>query len=264
MNRKTLKSDFTKDNVPDWVCPTCSKGVLRLKDKSLVFDHSKKSTEAYRKNDIHEVIEYVYSCIFECNNKSCKENLSSTGSGFVEIDEIFNEKTKNFDFDHVNFFVPKYFEPPLNIFKIPEKCPKVVVESLIESFKLFFASPKAAANQARIALEVLLTEFKIKSYTINSKRSRIKLNLHQRIDLMGKSNKKYAQFKDFLLACKWLGNEGSHIGVITQDDVLDLYDLVEHVLREVYESPTEKLKSLAKKINKNKGSGNRRANKITL
>jgi hypothetical protein len=65
---------------------------------------------------------------------------------------------------------------------------------------------------------------------------------------------KYKELVDMLLAVKWLGNAGSHDGdKPTIADVRMTYDLLEHVLSEIYEKKTGELKAVAKKINKKKG-----------
>ena len=37
------------------------------------------------------------------------------------------------------------------------------------------------------------------------------------------------------------------------DDVMDAYELTEHILEEIYETKSKKLKAIAKKVNKKKG-----------
>jgi hypothetical protein len=61
--------------------------------------------------------------------------------------------------------------------------------------------------------------------------------------------------KDLVLAIKWLGNAASHDGKseVTVDDVMDSYELMEHILSEVYAPKLSKLKKLAKKVNRKKG-----------
>jgi len=57
-----------------------------------------------------------------------------------------------------------------------------------------------------------------------------------------------------ILAIKWLGNAGSHgHAEVTMDDVMDAYELTEHILEEIYEPKLKKLKAIAKKVNKKKG-----------
>ena len=52
---------------------------------------------------------------------------------------------------------------------------------------------------------------------------------------------------------KWLGNAGSHSSAeITLDDVFDAYELMQHILIELYQ-PKNELGKLAKAIRKRKG-----------
>lgn len=102
----------------------------------------------------------------------------------------------------------------------------------------------------RIALEALLTELGVKRFVVkNSKRQF--LNLHTRIGLL---NAKHGDLKDLLFAIKWLGNAGSHAdSEVTLDDVMDAYELIDHVLQELYAQKAKKVKALAKRVNKKKG-----------
>lgn len=149
----------------------------------------------------------------------------------------------------MDVFRPKFFEPHLKLIEIPSKCPKQIVDPLNESFKLYFSAPGAASNSVRVAIEELLTELKVKRFDIVKKKRRM-ISLHQRISLLPA---KHVELKEMLTAIKWIGNAGSHGGErITHDDVLDAFELTEHVLGEIY-SPKAKLAALAKKVNKKKG-----------
>jgi hypothetical protein len=133
---------------------------------------------------------------------------------------------------------------------IPSKCPEAAAGHLLDSFALFFADPGAALNSARTAVEAVLTDLGVKRFIV-AKGKRKPINLHQRIQLLPA---KYKELADMLLAVKWLGNAGSHDGDKPSiADVRVTYDLLEHVLSEIYEKKTGKLKAVAKKINKKKG-----------
>lgn len=149
-----------------------------------------------------------------------------------------------------DYFKPLFFNPHLKLIQIPEQTPEKVSDSLNESFKLFFSSPSAASNHLRAAIEGLLTDFKVKRYETSGGKRRI-ISLHRRINLLpGKFN----DLKELFYAVKWLGNAGSHSGeTLTVDDVMDAYEIIEHILAEVYDSKSTKVKTLAKKVNKAKG-----------
>ena len=92
---------------------------------------------------------------------------------------------------------------------------------------------------------------KIRRFNLVSGKRRF-VSLHERISLLPA---KFAHLKDLIVAIKWLGNAGSHDDGtdVTLDDVMDSYELTEHILQEVYAPKLTKLHKLAKKVNKKKG-----------
>tara|TARA_B100000315_G_C14298370_1_gene460672 strand:- start:209 stop:610 length:402 start_codon:yes stop_codon:yes gene_type:complete len=125
-----------------------------------------------------------------------------------------------------------------------------VSEEIEKSFSLFFSDAPSAANHIRIALEDLLTHLKIKRYK-SKENKRTFLALHSRIELLPA---KYKHLQDLFFAVKWLGNAGSHSDrVVTMDDVLDAYEIMEEILQDLFVKKTKRVKNLAKKINKTKG-----------
>lgn len=250
MDRKILKLPFTLGSAPDWMCPTCQVAPLRIRKDSFVKEERRHSRNHSPLEWEPEWIEYVYSCMLDCSNDKCKEVVTSCGTGSVdwyvqEDDEGIPEQVYD---DH---FRPKYFEPHLKLMKFPKGCPESVSRPLEDSFALFFASPSAASNSVRIAVEVLLTELKIRRFNVAGGKRRF-ISLHQRISLLPA---KYAHLKDLIQAIKWLGNAGSHDGAadVSLDDVMDSYEFMEHILQEIYAPKVSKLKALAKKVIKKKG-----------
>jgi hypothetical protein len=250
VDRRTLKIPFTRDNTPDWLCPRCKKGLLRFVEGQFHAEERKDSKDAHS----HEAwdpdwIRYVYSGLLRCGNDNCGELVTNAGTGGVDIDVVIGDDGEP-EQAWADFFQPKYFEPPLQLIDLPEDCPASISKPLQESFRLFFSSPPAASNNVRIALEALLTELGVKRFnTKNNKR--IFLSLHSRISLLPA---KYSGLGELLLAIKWLGNAGSHAySAVTIDDVMDAYELMDHVLQELYTQKTKKAKALAKLINKKKG-----------
>jgi hypothetical protein len=65
---------------------------------------------------------------------------------------------------------------------------------------------------------------------------------------------KHNNLKELLVAIKWLGNAGSHNSTeITRDDVLDAYEIMALVLKQVLSSDEAHVKKMVKEINKKKG-----------
>lgn len=250
MDRRTLKLPFTIGREPDWICPECDKGVLKIDQSTFKFEERAGSKRA-RSHDEWEpdFVKHVYTCLLHCMNGKCGEVIASSGIG--EVDWDVREGENGISEEHYeNYFTPVLFEPPLRIIKIPKSCPEDVSEPLVESFRLLFASPSAAANSIRVAMEELLTHLKIKRFSKSGGKRRF-ITLHERIELLPR---KYSELRELILAIKWLGNAGSHgSGSITFDDVLDAYDLTAHILEEIYAPKRRKLKAMAKKVNKKKG-----------
>lgn len=249
MDRTSFKRWFNEISVPPWVCPTCGKGYLQLQAGSLCRGERVRTRDHQHEAFEPEWIEYVYSCMFICSNALCKEFVSSSGTGGVDID-YSHDHNGEVDASYQDFFRPHIFEPPLKIIAIPANCPDSVSEPLTESFRLALMAPSAAANSIRIAVENILTDLKIKRFRVKDGKRRF-VTLHERIALIPPE---YVELKDLVLAVKWLGNSGSHDhGVLTLDDVLDAYELTEHILSQIYGPKPKHLKALAKRVNKKRG-----------
>jgi hypothetical protein len=70
--------------------------------------------------------------------------------------------------------------------------------------------------------------------------------LGTRIDNFNKHNPKV---KPFLEAAKWIGNAGSHVEGIGREAILDGYELLENIVKELYEDQ-HKFKELSMKAEK--------------
>lgn len=251
MDRKIFKIPFRKTGFTKFPCPTCGRGVLKVKKDTFQFAETKESSSAHR----HEAwdpewIEYIYSCLFECTNTVCKDSISSSGTGSVSQNYSYDEEEGNPDVDYDDIFKPKYFTPYLRLFELPKDIPESINEEIESSFSLFFSDPSSSANHIRAALEHLLTNLKIKRFTTNNGK-RSYLALHKRIELLPRN---FDHVKDICFAIKWLGNAGSHShDKVTTDDVLDAYELMDELLVEIFNKNRKQVKSLANKINKKKG-----------
>jgi hypothetical protein len=248
MDRKLYKLPFRKKHLPRWVCPTCGKGTLNL-NKDTFKEYETSYSSKLRATDDWSSIEYVYSCLLVCSNDGCQEVVVNSGEGFVDIDVEYDQNEEPMQII-VDFYRPKFFYPHLKLFSPPKGTPTDVVEEINQSFELIFCNPPSASNHIRIALENLLTHMKIKRYE-NRNGKKIFISLHKRIDLIPA---KYKALIDFCHAIKWLGNAGSHSDKkITLDDVMDAYEIMDKVLRELFEEKQEHIKKLVKTINKKKG-----------
>jgi hypothetical protein len=250
VDRKIFKTPTSVSNPSQWPCPTCSKGVLKTQKTHSRIEEIKKSKNMHNHPDWEpEWITLTISAMHECTNPECKEKVAYIGVGQPVENQGFDSDGTPY-LNHENEYVPKFFFPHLNIFQIPPNTPIEIKSEIEKSFSLFFASPSATSNHTRRAIELLLTHLKVKRYGTTKKKKRYIIPLHQRIELLPK---KLHNLEDLFMAIKWLGNAGSHPSKISIDDVMDSYDILEEIFKELFEKRRKRVKNLAKKINKKKG-----------
>lgn len=247
-----LKSSFTKKNLPDWTCPHCSKGILKgdtFKHEETALSRSWHSEEDW----YPEFVQYSFTGSLVCS--SCKEFVAFLGKGEEEFHQYYDGNLQKYVEENYSLFYPKFFHPTLQLFKIAEECPKEIEESINDSFALYWNDLGSCANKIRVSLELLLNKFNIKKTFINQHRKRQRLSLHKRIEEFKKIKPDIAEL---LLAIKWIGNTGSHIGELEKIDILETYEMLELALNKLYDNKEDELKKMAKEINKRKGKRKRK------
>lgn len=242
-----LKSNFTKNRVPDWTCPHCQKSVLKFdtfKSQETAISRSWHSHEDWEP----EYIQYSFTGSLSC--PSCNEFVAFLGDGREEFNHYYDEYREEYVEENHSSFTPKFFYPTLQLFKIPDSCPGEIAKTINESFALYWNDLASCANKIRVSLELLMDEQKVKKTFINKKRKRQRLSLHKRIEAFKNSKPNIAEF---LFAIKWIGNTGSHIGKLEKIDILETYEILELSLNKLYNSKEDELKKIAKEINSRKG-----------
>jgi hypothetical protein len=241
------KRHFSENSKIEWPCPNCFNSSLTLVKGKIFSEESAASAKFRQENDDWEIewIEYVFSGQISC--KSFKETMFFTGIGnpehFHNYDNYTNEHTE----EYINIFTPTYFQPFIKLFKIPLNCPKELREEIENSFKLFWCDLQSCANKIRISLEIFLNEQKVKKFEIRSGK-RQPISLHKRIEIYN-----HSEIKDLLIAIKWIGNTGSHVGNLETIDILEAYRLLEFSLNKIYNDDSKEIKKISKEIIKRKG-----------
>lgn len=179
--------------------------------------------------------------ILECT--SCQEPVSVTGH--VTTHELAPDGSA-----YIKTFHPLFVLPPVEFFSMPKNCPLSVKEELAMAFSVFWCSPSAGANHIRISLECLMDHLRIKKKRKTKKGTFHRLSLHDRLELF---KERAEDLGDSLLAVKWIGNTGSHPGELTQHDLFDAFEILEHVLGELFLRRSKQVATLTKVINKSKG-----------
>jgi len=245
-----LKDNFLGLEDMSVSCPYCRVGILIGNNKTFIAKETQDSLSLHNHHDWDpDWIRENFMGMLTCN--SCKENVFVSGTGDVDWNIVWIPEERREEGHQVNQYSPKFFNPCLQIIDIPEPCPIQIENILKQSFSLFWLDLDSCANKLRIALEYLMDDLKVKKYPAPKKgRKRRKLNLDERIKVH--FAKKYPKLARLLLAVKWIGNEGSHIGGLIRKDLIDAYELIEHALIEIYDSKVARLQKMSKTINKTK------------
>lgn len=250
VDRELWEKTFTESDYPAWICPTCFKGVIRPVKNGFLSNETFDSLEA-RDQLAWEPDWVLLKCaaLLNCSNPDCRESITMIGTGTIEMIMSYDSKGRT-QYEAVEIFKPIYFDPPLFPFQLPSKCSNDIKEMIIDSFRLFLSDPDSAGNKIRVAVERILTNHKIQKSKRNKRNQRVMRSLHERIELYEKKNSEIAQM---LMAIKWLGNAGSHDGKrLTIKKILDAYEIVEHVLEELYSPRKHRVKRLVRTINRSK------------
>lgn len=250
MDRRIFQGIFTRSRPPQWPCPKCGKSILTISSQTFFQEEGADSKEAHEHDAWDpDWIETRFSCLLVCTNTSCKEVVACLGTGSVEEDYGFDPSGEP-TLEYTEWFKPLFLHPSLIMMDIPAKTPDDIIGELKASFSLFYSSPNAAANSARMAIEALLTNLGVKRFS-NSNGRRKPISLHHRIELLPA---KYDSVKEVLKAVKWIGNHGSHAGKqVTTEALVDAYDLLEIALEDLYSKKRQRLENVAKAVNKRKG-----------
>ena len=221
---------------------------MKIKKEEFHFEETKLSSSWHVEEDWEpEFIEYRFHGTLKC--KSCDDFISFLGIGNLNHVRYYNDYPPEHVERYDEVFYPKYFHPPLNIFNISENTPKDIKQEITDSFRLFWNDLPSCANKIRTSLEMLMNQQKVKKTFMQGGKRR-NLTLHKRIEAFKISKPEIA---DFLLAIKWIGNSGSHVGKLEKIDILDAYELLEHSLNKVFDDKEDELKKKTKEINKRKG-----------
>lgn len=229
----------------DRLCPRCQRGTLTpIKDAA-------KSEETADSRQLPEEVEWDahewrFTTLLKCSFSACQESAVVAGEKHVEELQVDWD-----EYQHVDRYRIRFYRPSPRPFPIRPKYPERVIHHVEAASEVYWADAEAAGNKIRQAVEAFLTGRGVKQFAqAEGPRSRSRLSLHARILLYEKQNPDLAKL---LFAVKWLGNAGSHDGGLKHADVLDGFELLEHVLQETYANDRKRLFRRAGAINRRKG-----------
>lgn len=243
---RTMRWTFSVNEQPNWTCSRCRAGTLVFSPadmRELETAGSKEhrdDPESWRTS----LTEWIHRCavLLVCDN--CGDPVGLVGE-IRHADDGENSSTE---------VIPRFVSPAPLLVPRPRRLALGVDQALARSESLFWVDAGACANAIRSAVEVILIDRKVRQFSVNKKRKRVRIDLHKRIEEYG--NKGHQDIAEMMWAVKWLGNTGSHSkGSKTLDrrDLLDGFEMVQHVIEKLYGTTEKDLARRAKQINKAKG-----------
>jgi len=251
-SNKWSNKTFNIKNPPNWNCPSCTTGILIVDPAQFHFEETRLSKET--RDEIFwspDFTIYLFHGTLRCN--SCNDIVTIAGKGSVDHIQINDAQLGGYFEEHNDIFTPLYFYPPLKLITIPKNCPKNISKEINDSFGLFWYDLPSCANKIRVSLELLMNRYKVKKTFMQSGK-RKRLSLHKRIF---EFKRKKPEIAELLLAIKWIGNTGSHIGKLENVDLLEAYELLEHSLNKLFDSTEKKLQKISREINRREGTRKR-------
>lgn len=205
-----------------------------MKDKEIV-EETGPSRRAHGLDEWDpEWIAERFANLLKCNFANCGEVVSVSGNAGIRETQ-FQDEEGEWQQDYVrDYEVLSLLPAPLPIRPIA-KTPQTVKESLRMAGQLLWQSPEAAANHIRQAVEHLMDQQKVKKRATAGGK---KLSLHARLL---EFEKKDGQNGPVLRAIKWIGNDGSHQGGVTREEVLDAFDMMELALTNLFDEAAAKI-----------------------
>lgn len=251
IDRDLWTERFYKDEWPQWPCPECGRGILKLTKDS--FKNVELISSKKQHDDEDWDIEWYkgsFRADLKCSNDSCGETVFVSGE--LRVDEVrtYSKRHGHVE-ERLDQVTPKYCHPALHLFSIPENTPWDIEIAIVNAFALYWSDKSACGNAIRKVVELILNDKSIRKTKITNAGKRKPLLLDERIKLFEAKNQSAAET---LMAIKWIGNVGSHDVEIDEEVLFDGLELLEFALEDLYgEAHHKRMASIRKRVIKRKG-----------
>ncbi|MGO9309710.1 MAG: DUF4145 domain-containing protein [Spirochaetia bacterium] len=239
-----LRQGFDIGERPVLPCPICNTGKLQFLKQNIQIVPDEKSNKKvmFQENWGPEELQHSFAGFVLCDNKKC--NAKIVVAGTLMLGEDFQIGPEDYESETFERCFPRFFDRAREIIPLGD-IPYELEELLVESFRLFWLDSASCANKIRICVEQLLDLFDVRRYPRAGKR--VPLPLHSRIvDFRSKK----PDVLEKLLAVKWIGNAGSHLGKLSKEDLLDGYKILGYAIKKLFGDEDEEIHRLARQINK--------------
>lgn len=232
-------------------CPNCNKGMLRMMRDSfqrLEPEHIRRDLENDQVGD--EVSMGRFTGFLKCDARLCGEIVALAGYFTTHYHHDNDQETGEPITNESYSYRPFVMRPAPRISTVPKGLNSDSRFHLHRAFELFWADHASSANRLRIVVEYLLDQLKIPRSGLKGRHKNARLDLADRIDLLKVAKPGH---EDALTALRFVGNVGSHEGVVDFEDLLDCYELLEDAMVELIEDRRAKLAAKAQRIIASKG-----------
>jgi hypothetical protein len=212
--KKLWAYSFVADRGPNYPCPHCKSGSLKLRKGSIqrVGPYHAKSSK---------LADSAFTGMLDCS--ACEGSVVVVG--YVRKDDAL---------------VPKGIYPAPPIIRMPAAVPRAVLTELDLAFALFWVDLSSCANKIRISLERLLDALEVHPAR----------DLNARIDSMEGAGKVRTEI---FHALREVGNVGSHGSGTRREVVLAAFEIYEDQLHKLFDPRGSRVETLAAKIRATKG-----------
>ncbi|MFI8769207.1 DUF4145 domain-containing protein [Streptomyces sp. NPDC053792] len=232
---------------PHIPCPTCVRGVLRPVVDSFV-DEETVTSKSWHNHEYWDPdwMQGDFLCILTCPNTTCDRVRVVGDSRVRETGDPYGEP-------YEAHLTPTMFFPPLPLIQSRSLCPSEVGDRVDIAAKILWLDPNSAANRIRSAVEALMDEHGIIRYKPDRRGKPSRISLDERISTFKAALPQHAEAAGMLLAVKWIGNVGSHEGVLRILDVLEGVEFLDHALSLIYDTNHDDIKKRAADVTARRG-----------
>jgi len=244
IDRTIWNAYHSRDELPLFKCPVCQTGTLLPKGNSVEPLTPEHILRHQNHSDWHPDWDVsTWSEVCKCSNKECGQSVHLSGKAEAHKEPVEDLEHMGVRTAWVELLKIETVYPAPFILPLSDKLPQGLWAVLKSSFSLYWSDQSACLNRLRTAVELLLDDQNISRVTTTAKGKTRRLNLDQRIKLFAQNS----NLLDCLDGLRNIGNLATHdFNKVHHEDALDAYDVIHHVLREVYD--LDEIKSKSKKL----------------
>lgn len=247
MKERLWITSFTRESFPRYRCPTCENGWVSFAKDSLQnrLPQYQREWEAMDGFDF-EWQSMRFSCTLVCNIEECGEVVNVHGDTSYEDD--LDE-----DGDHriITILRIRSMYPAPPIIPVADDVPPMMKRELRTAFQLYWVDRGSCANKLRVVVELLMDHLNIPKHKLKNGGDAANPEDYSFVPLGKRIEEFIAQagnnvHADVLDALRVIGNVGSHTQAPGKSDLIDAFDLLQHLLNELVLKRNDNIAKIAK------------------